>query len=241
VLIADTTDVNARGARRECCCRRARHRHGTRDAYLRDECRCPACRAANAEHQRAFRRGRAVDAWHGTSPWAPAVGTRRRLQALTAAGWSASELAARLGVTKSAVAQLRSVQRQRVLARTALDVATLYDDCWWRTPPGRYQARAERYAETRGWVAPWRWDGVVLDDPAAVPRTDTDMDVDEVAIEECIAGRPVPLTKAERHQLVATMQRRGATSPQIALRLGRSTRTAERYQAAARSRRNGAA
>ncbi len=172
--------------------------------------------------------------WHGTSPWAPAVGTRRRLQALTAVGWSTSQLADRLGVSKSAIAQLRSTDQARVLATTSADVAVLYEACWWRTPPGRYQARAERYAEARGWVPPWRWDGVDMDDPEAQPPEEL-VDVDQVAIEQTIAGRRVSLTTAERYQIIDLMQRRGATSAEIAERLGRSIRTVERYEAAARA------
>lgn len=170
----------------------------------------------------------------------PAIGTRRRLQALTAAGWSASQLAARLGVTRSAIAQLRSTHQTRVLATTAGDVAALYEACWWHTPPGRYQARTERYAEARGWVPPWRWDGLDLDDPAAEPHPQL-ADVDQVAIDETIAGRRVPLTKTERRQLAEQMHRRGASSAEIASRLGRTPRTVERYKAAARAELHGAA
>ena len=171
----------------------------------------------------------------------PAIGTRRRLQALTAAGWSTSQLADRLGVTKSAIAQLRSTHQTRVLANTASDVAALYEACWWRTPLGRYRARAERYAEARGWVPPWRWDGLDLDDPAAEPHHPQLADVDQVAIDETIAGRRVPLTKTERCQLAEQMHRRGASSAEIASRLGRTPRTVERYKAAARAELHGAA
>ncbi len=232
----DWTTPDSLTTRRECQCRRARHRHGTRNAYLRDRCRCRPCRAANNAHQRALQRARAAHAWRGrgTSPWASATGIRRRLQALTASGWSSSQLGDRLGVSKSAVAQLRSTGQARVLATTAVDIAALYEACWWRTPPGRYQARAERYAEARDWVPPWRWDGVDLDDPEARPREDL-ADVDQVAMEETIAGRRVPLTTDERYQVIDALQRRGATSAEIAERLGCSIRTVERYEAVARA------
>lgn len=239
-MLTDHTDSDDSGAR-DCRCVRARHRRGTRDAYLRDRCRCPACRTGNSAHQREFRRARAVHAWHGTSAWVDAVGTRRRLQALSAAGWSASQLAHRLGVSRSAVAQLRRVKQDRVLAATASDVAVLYDTCWWRTPPGSYQARSERYADERGRVPPWRWDGVAIDDPAARPVAEPDEAIDDVAIDETIAGRRVRLTKAERHRLVERMQRCGASSAQIADRLGCSARTVERYEAVLRKRHTGAA
>jgi hypothetical protein len=135
-------------------------------------------------------------------------------------------------VTKSAIAQLRTTAQARVLASTAHDVATLYDACWWRTPPGHYQARSERYAAARGWIEPWRWDGLNVDDPATLPHGEDMVDVDAVAVAETILGRRVPLTRAERRQVVEVMQRRGATSAEIAERLGCSARTVDRYEAA---------
>lgn len=217
---------------RDCRCRRARHRHGTRGAYNRDGCRCDPCTLANAAAARRHRLERAQQHWYGTSAWVHPAGTRRRLQALSAAGWSTSQLADRLGVTKSAIAQLRSTRQAWLLARTAGDIAALYEDCWWRTPPGRYQVRAERYAESRRWLPPWRWEGVDLDDPAANPLDEL-ADVDEVAIAETISGRHVPLTKTERKLVFDELRRRGATADAIGDRVGRCARTVERYKAAA--------
>jgi hypothetical protein len=161
-------------------CPRAQHRHGTRAAYVRDECRCRPCRAANNADQRAFQRLRAEQRWSGTSVWTSPVGTRRRLQALTAAGWSTALLAERMGVTKSAVAQLRTTAQARVLVATATDVAALYEQCRRRTPSGGYQWRVQRYAHARGWPSPAEWDGLDLDDPTVMP------------------GRPRPAVGAQR-------------------------------------------
>jgi transcriptional regulator with XRE-family HTH domain len=173
-----------------------------------------------------------VHAWYGTSAWADATGTRRRLQALSAAGWSANQLGELLGVTRSAIAQLRSTDQPRVLQSTAATVTALYDAHWWRTPPpGRYQTRCERYAEQRGWVAPWRWDGLDIDDPAATARPDLADQADDVAIAEVLAGRRVPLTRTERRVAIADLHRRGLTAAAIGDRVGLSTRTIERHLA----------
>lgn len=120
------------------------------------------------------------------------MGTRRRLQALAAAGWSAAQLAARLEVTRGAVASLRDTRQQRVLATTAAAVAALYEDCWWRTPPGRSRdlARTETWAVRHGWPDPSRWHGRDLDDPAAAPASLVE-EADPVAIAEAIASDPV--------------------------------------------------
>lgn len=74
-----------------------------------------------------------------------------------------------MDVTKSAVAQLRNTSQTRVLGTTAADVAALYEQCRRRTPPGRYQLRARRYAEARGWPSPAEWARLDLDDPHARP------------------------------------------------------------------------
>src|SRR5664279_5587031 len=55
----------------------------------------------------------------------------------------------------------------------------------WCPRAGRYQLRCERYAEERGWVGPWGWDGVDIDDPRAAPLPDMVIEVDPVAV----AGR----------------------------------------------------
>lgn len=164
-----TARTNRTTTRRDCRCSRAQHRHGTRDAYNRDQCRCPPCTAANAAAARRHRLCHAQQAWNGTSAWVPAIGTRRRLQALTAAGWSTRQLADRMGVTSNAIAQLRNTSQHRVLTTTADNVTALYDQCRHRTPPGRYQLRARRHAEARRWPPPAEWNGLNLDDPETGP------------------------------------------------------------------------
>jgi transcriptional regulator with XRE-family HTH domain len=178
-----------------------------------------------------------VHAWYGTSAWVDPTGTRRRLQALAAAGWSTRRLAARLGVTKSAIAQLRTTRQVRVLAATARDIAALYDDCWWRTPHGRYQARGEHYAERRAWVDCWRWDGVDIDGPAALPRPDVDEpDLVLVAVDQGHVGRRVRLTISERRAAVAELNRQRFPASVIAEIIGISSRTDVRYRALERNR-----
>lgn len=202
---------------RDCRCPRAHHQHGSRDAYNRDQCRCDQCKSANAAAGQRHRRQRAEQAWAGTTAWSPAIGTRRRLQALTAAGWSTSQLADRLGVTKSAIAQLRSTTQDRVLAGTAGDVVALYEQCRRRTPPGPpgYQLRARRHAESRGWPSPIQWDRLDIDDPrqwpgrllntcgtqaelAATWRSAAACTVEEPSMFDGLAAAPASLTQLRR-------------------------------------------
>jgi len=102
-----------------------------------------------------------------------ATGTRRRLQALVARGWSQSALARQLGMVPSNVGTLMT--RQQVTVATARLVLALYDELWDTPPPedtrrGRAAAsRARNHAAARGWPPPAAWDDDAIDDPAASP------------------------------------------------------------------------
>lgn len=103
----------------------------------------------------------------------PAAGTRRRLQALVAIGWSQSQLASRLGVLPSNFSAV--LARERVTAATARAVKSLYDQLWDRPPAEADHrsriaaARARRRAQARGWPPPAAWDDQAIDNPAAAP------------------------------------------------------------------------
>ncbi len=221
----------------DCRCVRARHQHGERGAYNRDRCRCPECQHANTAAAQAFRRRNAEQAYSGDPTWVPAIGTRRRLQALAASGWSAALLADRVGVTTRAIGSLRSIGQERVLASTAATVAALYEDCWWRTPParGRDLARTETWAARNGWVDPSRWAGRDLDDVDALP--DELDDIDQVAIARAGAGRHVRLNQAERRAVSTELTRRGASARHVAQVIGCSRRTVNRHRSSANTSR----
>ena len=191
-------------ATRECTHPQARHRHGTRTAYVKDRCRCTDCTAANTAASRTAIRERTYGRWQpyldagpvrehiaalrgagigveriaqlsgislshvrelarqgcggsrGTQRVHPntamrvlsigiddasralhsrveATGTRRRLQALVAIGWPTELLAAQLGRRPNSLC--RSMTGEAVTARTAQDVATLYERLWNLRPP----------------------------------------------------------------------------------------------------------
>lgn len=100
-----------------------------------------------------------------------AAGTRRRLQALMAAGWGRGELARRLGAERTNLGKL--LRRDRVSAGTARAVRALYEDLWDAPPDestplaARDSARARREARDCGWPRPAAWDDDLIDDPAA--------------------------------------------------------------------------
>lgn len=112
----------------------------------------------------ATARGRLVDA----------TGTRRRLQALVAVGYSITRLGTRLRITTSNMAGPMGA-RSEVTAATARKVRDLYERLWDAPPPestrGERTAatRARKHAQVQGWAQPMAWDEDTIDDPAAEP------------------------------------------------------------------------
>lgn len=102
-----------------------------------------------------------------------ATGSRRRLQALMAVGWSGSRLGRELGLDPTNFHAM--IHRARVEAATARAVRHLYDRLWDRAPKAgsRWEAgaitRAKAAARRLGWAPPVAWDDDTIDDPAARP------------------------------------------------------------------------
>ncbi|GAA1030745.1 MULTISPECIES: hypothetical protein [Amycolatopsis] len=98
-----------------------------------------------------------------------ATGTRRRLRALVAIGWSQTQLAERLGLTPNNFGPLVHGQPNITAARRRA-VTELYDELWDKPPADNALARkSRRYAQQQGWVPPLAWDDDEIDDPAAEP------------------------------------------------------------------------
>lgn len=97
-----------------------------------------------------------------------ATGSRRRLQALAVLGWSAREIAARLGrLDHQTYLNVQSGRTTVVRQHTVDDIARLYDDLWDKPGPSK---RARTIALGKGWVPPLAWDDDAIDDPAATPH-----------------------------------------------------------------------
>lgn len=138
------------------------------------------------------------------------AGTRRRVQALVACGWSQARIAAQLGIGPANLGDLL-YRRCAVTAATARAVAALYAELWNQAPPEdghreRIAAnRARRYAAERGWAPPAAWDNI--DDPAAVPA-------------EGWQRKPGMLARAELAAEGRDLERLGLTRAEAAARLG---------------------
>lgn len=227
---------------RDCQHPRARHQHGTRNAYILDKCRCRPCTDACAAYERARTRrviretyhpdeSRMVDAepvrahvralsaqgmgWkrvaraanvangtmypilYGKGSTDPnecrpprkrvrreiaerilavrldladgflvdATGTRRRLQALVALGYTREWIAGQIGVESGNLAVITG-RRRSITVATARAVLDLYER-YWSTPGPNVRAR--RRAVRLGWAPPLAWDDDTIDDPNAQP------------------------------------------------------------------------
>jgi hypothetical protein len=106
-----------------------------------------------------------------------AVGTQRRLRALTALGYSATDLAAELDVAPSTVRDLLRGDTKTVSSALHHAVTVLYDALWDQPPAERTggERRAAIAARARaaqnGWSAPMGLDDDQIDDPDYRPRT----------------------------------------------------------------------
>lgn len=207
-------------------------RHGTLTAYNAHRCRCETARHLHARDEKQRR----YDAAKGFRRSVPAVGTVRRLQALAWMGWPAYVLAPMAGY-RSGEALLNLHRRQWVCSATARRVSDLYDALSMRPGPSE---TTRRRARARGWVSPLCWDDEVIDDPAASPTTarmrrersarsarNTD-EPDPVAVERALGGERVPLSKAERAEVVRRVVERGQGVARVCQLLPVSNATAQR-------------
>ena len=100
----------------------ASHRHGTRGAYIADQCRCPSCTAANARWSNQRRRAIAMSRW---KPYVDAAPVCEHLLLLRKAGLGIDRIVGRSGVSRSTVQRLLAPTRDPDLARNRIrpDVA----------------------------------------------------------------------------------------------------------------------
>lgn len=116
-----------------------------------------------------------------------ATGTRRRLRALAADGWTASELARRLGKNKQYVVYLQlghgGGKVRRWLADEVRDLHTQLRGLSPESggiPPARAEA-ARADAALKGWLGLGYWDDDEIDNPAFVPAVEYPENRDQLA------------------------------------------------------------
>lgn len=153
---------------------------------------CDECRTTMNTIKRKYRRkrllngGRDYDAvnprngkrskkWVGGHLLIDATGTRRRLQALSALGYSYAKLGRMLGgISAQAVAQQATI-RKTVTKETAARTKAIYDKLSMVKPErnpterGNHVKRTQTLASRQGFVPPLAWDDDEIDDPMAFP------------------------------------------------------------------------
>lgn len=163
------------------------------------------------------------------------TGSRRRVQALVAVGWSQSKIAERLGMSGANLWQ--TLRRPTVTARRARAITALYDELWNAAPPAGTPwdkvaiARAKRTAAQHGYLPPLAWDDDTIDDPDTQPTTgaETTDVLDEIAIERlmngtlradhCVGGRGVK-TPPEVIEAIRRLAAAGHPDTEISRRIG---------------------
>jgi hypothetical protein len=171
-----------------------------------------------------------------------ATGTRRRLQALIAAGWPEPELAAQLGRTLTNLR--RTMSSRTVTTRTAQRVEQLYRELSTSAPPVVTDAQREASAAARalgtrrGWLPPLAWDDIDTDPEPDPPRARRDpREIDPNALSRAAAGgatRLGALSAAEQAAIVRHLTQRGRSVREVAQQLATTQRTVARYRQPAR-------
>ncbi|MFC4373264.1 hypothetical protein ACFO5K_04040 [Nocardia halotolerans] len=137
----------------------------------------------------------------------PSTGTKRRLRALAATGWSLRALADQLDAQPTQISDWMC-RRNQVSYATWAAVTALYDTI--SATPGPSEL-ARRRAATLKYPSAMAWEGVDIDHPDSEPIFDADPDgnaVDEVLLQRIIRGNhagavPAPERKALLDHAVA--------------------------------------
>jgi hypothetical protein len=133
-------------------------RHGTYSAY-RYGCRCPDACTDNRNYRKRQLAG------INTPRLTDATGTRRRLQALCALGWTTDIIGQHLHVDGKVIRHF--IQTKTVTTTTASRVRAIYDQL--SMTPGPSTITRKRSA-AKAWVVPLAWDDDSIDDPHAEPN-----------------------------------------------------------------------
>jgi hypothetical protein len=162
-----------------------------------------------------------------------ATGTRRRLQALVALGWSFPAISAPLNDKGGNIRRL--LFADRLTRRFADRIAVVYEDLCMTRPVGHDRtsnaaiARTRIFAARRRWLPPLAWDDIDNDpEPAAPEHEDI---VDDVAVDLALRGHQVRLTPAERRVCVRLLHAERYSDERVAQTIGCSSKTVMRIRA----------
>lgn len=142
-----------------------------------------------------------------------ATGSRRRLQALCRMGWTQRQIGAQpeLAVSSERISQFTRGRHTHMTPETVKAIAAVYRRLCRTIPTGPHADYSRASAEQKEWPGPGSWDDATIDDPSASPnllkgRYIIGQYLDEAAIIRRMAGEMVPLTTAERIEVVARLR-----------------------------------
>lgn len=196
--------------------------HDSYSAAAKGGCTCPKARRDKTRYLKAHRWGIAEPAYLDPT------GTRRRLQALVAIGYSTRSINSELGLSGS-IGRLMWGTR-RVHRETARRVSDLYERLSGTPGPS---AMSRRAAVKAGYAPPHAWYGIDINDPGACPDLGGDGQdiVDVEAIRQALAGR-LPFGKLRPVEKTALFRDHAGGWPvtQLAERLRMSTSSVARWR-----------
>jgi len=146
-----------------------------------------------------------------------ARGAHRRMQALAAQGFSLAWQARQIGWSTQNYSQL--LKRKTISAATFNKIKALFDEYELRKPmPETSQERAGvtralNTARAFNWVSAAAWDDIDLDE--APPVVEVVSVVDEVVVDDLMAGFAVKVPWGSKSAYVAALLRRGASTGHI--------------------------
>ncbi len=105
----------------------------------------------------------------GTSGLGPALGIRRRVQALVAIGYTQDNIAAATGIAQGLLSRIANGQAVHVVARNWHTIVDHYERVCMTPGPSKVAAANAR---RNGWAPPLAWDEEAIDDPTATPHVD---------------------------------------------------------------------
>lgn len=198
-------------------------RHGGPDGY-RAGCRDTCCRTGIARYNEARR----LAALNGqpTTDLVPALGTRRRIQALAALGWSFAQIGNLVGTDRTRIRGL--LTQARVTPDLEARIVHAYDQLSMRIPTGHDGSitRIRNWATAQGWAPPLAWEDVDIDDPKVRPcrhlrKGQAPGGIDHARIERRLAGdRSVRLSHEEAAEVTRRALARGMGPAEIENELG---------------------
>jgi DNA-binding XRE family transcriptional regulator len=157
----------------------------------------------------------------------PNIGTRRRIHALMAIGWTQEELGSRLGVTKTAISVIS--RNVHVRYETWRAIADMYEQLSGTPGPSDLLATKSRQ---RGFAVPMAWEGRDIDHPDHMPdpgAVTESADVDEVLLHRIMRGEyKGDIPKPERDAIMNHAVENGWTGAKVAQVLNLKKTTGDR-------------